>query len=124
MKVIYEQPGWDLSEIRGYEQNFSLVFVDGGDRVAALKQAYDLINDDGLVFLHDAHREDYEGGIRLYPFIYFVERHSCLLFKSKALYDKVKAVVPADYSCHCQYCSSDARRAYFAQFVPDAEGKR
>lgn len=121
VELVHRRPGWDLGEIRHYGQTFCLVFIDAGDRVAALRHAYDLIDDNGIVFLHDAHREDYEAGIRLYPFVYFIERHSCLLFKSQTEYERVRAAVPADYSCHCQYCSTDARRAYLAQFAPDAD---
>lgn len=117
VQVIYRPPGWDLNEIYQYGQNFSLVFVDGGDRVAELKFAYHLVAENGIVFLHDAHREDYEEGIRCYPFIYFPERHSCILSRNRHLYERIKATVPSDYSCNCRYCSSEARRRYFNQFL-------
>lgn len=119
VQVIYKPLGWDLNDIYRYGRNFSLVFVDGGDRVAELKFAYHLIAENGAVFLHDAHREDYEEGIRCYPFIYFPERHSCILSRNKHLHERIKATVPSDYSCNCQYCSTKARRQYFNQFVQE-----
>jgi hypothetical protein len=117
VSVRYKEPGWDLSEIHELEDEISLVFVDGGDRVAILLEAVDLIPDDGIVFLHDAHREEYEPGVRAYPFIYFVDRHSCLLFKDRSVYEEVAAGIPPDYSCSCSFCSPASRRAYIDQFI-------
>ncbi|PID87015.1 MAG: hypothetical protein CSB13_01480 [Chloroflexi bacterium] len=117
VNVIYKKPGWDLKEIYAYGENFSLIFVDGGDRLSALEVAYDLIGDVGLVFLHDAHREEYEPGIHKYPYVYCPERHSCILTRNKALLETLKTAVPPDYSCNCQYCSSPERRAYFSQYI-------
>lgn len=117
VQLLFKEHGWDLSEICQYGENFSLIFIDGGDRVAELKYCYDLIPDDGVVFLHDAHREAYEEGLRRYPFIYFPERHSCILLKNKDLYRAIETTISADYSCSCQYCSSADRKKYFAQFA-------
>ena len=115
--IVFKEPNWDLSEIKEYGDTFSLVMIDGGNRVDELIYSFDLIDENGLVFLHDAHREDYEPGIRRYPYIYLPERHSCILFKSKQLRDRIKENIPPDYSCNCQYCSSDARREYFNKLL-------
>ncbi len=119
VKVIYKEPGWDLKEMHAYGESFSLIFVDGGDRLSALEVAYDLIGDEGIVYLHDAHREEYEPGIHRYPHVYCPERHSCILTRNEALIETIKTAVPPDYSCNCKYCSSPDRRAYFSQYIHD-----
>lgn len=110
LRILHRRADWDPRQLG---LRFSLVFVDGGDRVLILRKAFDLMRDDGMVFLHDAHREEYEAGIRLYPHGYFPERHSCILFKVRALRESVERLVPPDHSCCCRYCSSEGRRAYF-----------
>jgi len=117
IQVIYKEPGWNLEEMHAFGENYSLIFVDGGDRLSALAVAYDLIGDDGIVFLHDAHREEYEPGIYHYPFVYCPERHSCIMTKNQALMEAIKTAVPSNYSCNCQYCSSPERRDYFSQYI-------
>jgi hypothetical protein len=114
LTLHYRQPNEALNEMSG-NQRFSLVFIDAGDRVSIMKNVIDLVHSNGIVFLHDAHREEYEPGIRLYPYRYFPERHSCILFKSKVICDAVKRLIPPDYSCNCTYCSSEDRRAYFSR---------
>lgn len=94
-------------------QSYSLIFIDGGNRLEALEYGYDFLSDKGVVYLHDAHREEYEIGIRRYPYIFFPERHSCILSKDQEINTIIKQRIPLDYSCSCQYCSSPARRAYF-----------
>jgi predicted O-methyltransferase YrrM len=116
VSVLYREPGWDLREIRERVNGASLVFVDGGDRVAILREAVNLIGDDGIVFLHDAHREAYEPGIRAYPHAFFVDSHSCLLFKNRSFYEKVTAAFPDEISCRCAHCRSESRRAYIEKF--------
>lgn len=113
--LVYKEPDWSLEEIYNDLQTADLVFVDAGDRPRALKMAYDLIGENGVVYLHDAHREDYEEGILVYPYRYFPERHSCILCKDEALFEQIKSSVKADYSCNCKYCSSPARRSYFSR---------
>jgi hypothetical protein len=117
VKVIYlpELEALDITNQLG--RDFSLVFIDGGDRLTELNLAFELTDEKGVVYLHDAHREEYEPGIRLYPYYYFPERHSCLLFKDLSTFRVTKASIPSDYSCHCQYCSTPERRAYFSKFV-------
>ena len=95
---------------------FSLIFIDGGDRLDALEFGYKQISSRGAVFLHDAHREEYESGIRRYPYIFFPERHSCILTKDQPTYSTIRQRIKIDYSCSCQYCSSLSREAYFGQF--------
>lgn len=119
VQVIYKAPGWGLAEIYECGRDFSMVFVDAGDRVAELKFAYHIIAENGIVFLHDAHREEYEEGIRCYPFVYFPERHSAILSKARQMHERIKAAVPSDYSCDCRYCSSETRRRYLSQFLED-----
>jgi len=111
--LIFVEDGGEVGEILQHSGTTSLVFIDGGDRLRALSQAYDLVGQSGAAYLHDAHREEYELGIRLYPFVYFPERHSCIMCRDEQVYRRVKGSVAADYSCDCQYCSSPARRAYF-----------
>jgi hypothetical protein len=113
--LVYKESGWSLDEIYDYVKSADLVFVDGGDRPQALKFAYDLIEENGVVYLHDAHREDYEEGILTYPYRYFPERHSCILCKNEELFKQIRSSIKADYSCNCKYCSSHDRRAYFSR---------
>ncbi len=94
-------------------QGYSLIFIDGGNRIEALEYGYEALSDKGVVYLHDAHREEYEIGIRRYPYIFFPERHSCILSKDQEINNIIKRRIYPDYSCSCQYCSSPARRAYF-----------
>jgi len=117
VQMLYLPPGEDLSIIFRYGRTFNLVFIDGGERLSALKFAHHVANGDGIVFLHDAHREDHEDGIRIFPYIYFPERHSCLLFKDQAVFERTRVAVPVDYSCQCRYCSTPERRAYFGRFT-------
>lgn len=95
---------------------FSLIFIDAGNRLEALGFGYNQLSEKGAVFLHDAHREEYEIGIRSHPYIFFPERHSCIMSKDPEIYTIIKQRIPIDYSCICQYCSSPLRRAYFEQF--------
>jgi hypothetical protein len=116
VRVLFGWPGKDLVKLVGKDR-YSLIFIDAGDRVSILKGVFDLVPPDGMVFLHDAHREEYEPGICLYPHRYFPERHSCILFKSKVLRDAVEKAIPPDYSCNCGHCSSANRRAYFSRLA-------
>ena len=97
-------------------KDYSLIFIDGGNRLEALEFGYKQISSRGAVFLHDAHREEYESGIRRYPYIFFPERHSCILTKDQSIYSTIRQRIKIDYSCSCQYCSSPSREAYFGQF--------
>jgi hypothetical protein len=115
--VIYCGPDWTIEQIGEQAQQVSLAFIDGGDRLQALAYFAAALPQTGIAFLHDAHREDYESGLRAYPYRYFTERHSCLLFKDPELYHLVKTAIPPDYSCRCRYCSSPDRRAYFTRLA-------
>lgn len=114
---MYKAPDWDLNDIKKENIEFDFVFVDGGDRVKELKFCKQILSLTGVVFLHDAHREDYFDGIIAYPYIYFIERHSCLLLENKKIYNTLKEKIIPDYSCKCKYCSTEERRAYFSQFI-------
>lgn len=96
--------------------DFDLVFVDGGDRVELLRFARSVLGERGIVYLHDAHREEYEEGFGGYPFVYFPERHSALFCADGATFRSVRQAVPLDDSCACKYCSTPERRAYFEKF--------
>ena len=103
------EPG-ALAQFEG--RHFDLVFVDGGDRVQNLIGARGLLEEDGILVLHDAHRPDYLPGIRCYPHGYFVEHHSLLLFKSRSRFHEVRAHFPADVRCQCKYCGTPERIEY------------
>lgn len=121
VQLIYEEPGWDLGKLDRLTGHFDLIFVDGGDRVGELIHCFDMADENTVVYLHDAHREDYEPGIRKYPYVYFPERHSCILCKSAELDQRIRSAIPPDYSCKCKYCSSEDRRRYLAQFIEGAK---
>lgn len=95
------------------ETDFNLIFVDGGDRVDALHFARTRIAEGGIVYIHDAHREDYESGILAYPYHYFCERHSSLLFADASLYQKLVTILPCDEVTHSKYSISPERQSYF-----------
>ncbi|HUV12586.1 MAG TPA: hypothetical protein VMY18_03020 [Acidobacteriota bacterium] len=119
VRVLFGWPGKDLVELGG-EGPYSLIFIDAGDRVSIMKGVFNVVHPNGMVFLHDAHRAEYEPGIHLYPHRYFPERHSCILFKSKNLRDAVEKEIPPDYSCICRECSSADRTAYFSRLAGSA----
>jgi hypothetical protein len=114
--MIHKPMGWDLQDLIFITDDYSFVFIDGGDRVSELTYMYDKLPLGGIIYLLDAHREDYEKGIRLYPYIFFPERHSAILSKDRSIYEHIRKNLPIDYSCKCPYCSSSTRRAYFNQF--------
>lgn len=116
-KLIWKEQDWNLNEIKKEESKFDFVFVDGGDRIKELKFCKQILSPNGVVFLHDAHREDYFDGIIAYTYIFFIERHSCLLLEDEKVYNRLKERITPDYSCNCQYCSTEERRAYFSQFI-------
>lgn len=116
VRMIHKPMGWDLQDLIFITDDYSFVFIDGGDRVSELTYMYDKLPLGGIIYLHDAHREDYEKGIRLYPYIFFPERHSAILSKDRSIYEHIRKNLPIDYSCKCPYCSSYTRRAYFNQF--------
>lgn len=117
LSLKLKDPDWDLDEVREENVKFDLVFVDGGDRVKELKFCKQVITPTGVVLLHDAHREDYFEGIIDYKYIFFIERHSCLLIENENIYSDLKKRITPDYSCKCKYCSTEERRSYFSQFI-------
>jgi hypothetical protein len=120
VELLHRAPGWDLAELTTLGPPFDLIFVDGGRRAEELIAATKLLAPQGITALHDAHREDYEAGIRAYPHIYFPERHGCIMTQDAGVMDAVRRVVQPDWSCNCKYCGTPARRQYFAQFMPEA----
>lgn len=116
-KLMYKESNWDLDDIKKEDLEFDFVFVDGGDRVKELQFCKQILSSRGVVFLHDAHREDYFEGIIAYKYIFFIERHSSLLLENEKIYNGLKERITPDYSCSCKYCSTEERRAYFSQFI-------
>lgn len=119
VQVLHRTGAWDLGELKELGGPFDFIFVDGGRRTEELLAVQSLLSERGLVGLHDAHREDYEPGIRAYAHNFFPERHGCVLSDNAQAIAEVRQIVPTDYSCKCKYCSPPARRAYFAQFMPE-----
>lgn len=118
VQLLHREPGWDLAELTQFGPPFDLVFVDGGRRTEELIRAASLLSPRGVAALHDAHREDYEPGIRAYAAVYFPERHGCVLTHDAARLHELRGVLPSDWSCHCKFCGTPARQAYFARFMP------
>lgn len=102
--------GADFATLTG--ERFDFIFVDGGDRVQNLEQAHSLLSEDGLLVLHDAHREGYEPGVLRYARGYFIENHSLVLCKSLGRYEATRARFPPDGSCACRYCGTPQRIEY------------
>jgi len=52
-------------------KKFQLIFVDGlcDLRVDCLKTAYNMLDEDGIVILHDSERKKYEEGVKLFKLI-------------------------------------------------------
>ncbi|MCK4797241.1 MAG: hypothetical protein KAT05_07650 [Spirochaetes bacterium] len=111
----YRKEGWNLSELDNLDNKFDFIFIDGGDRTNELLKCFNLCQEDGIVFLHDAHREEYKNGILKYPHYYFADRHSCIMCKNNLIYEKIKLFLPLDDSCTCKYCISEDRRNYFEE---------
>ena len=115
MDLRFVPNGPDFATLAG--QEFDLIFVDGGDRVENLKQAHALLAEDGVLVLHDAHREDYETGVLRYARGYFIENHSLVLCKRPSRFEAVKAQFPPDGSCACRYCGTPERVEYRRRIV-------
>lgn len=113
--VHHKPAGWCLDELDVLGGPYDLIFVDGGDRTEELHYVHKLLKPTGVVYLHDAHREKYEPGIRSYPHMFFPERHSCIMTLDGGVMETLKSAITSDYSCACKYCTSDERRAYFAR---------
>lgn len=58
--LYYDTPG----RVTGYD----LVFVDGRSREKCLDHAINILNEDGVVILHDAERPDYRYAIDMYKY--------------------------------------------------------
>jgi hypothetical protein len=116
VKLLLLPNGVESNAVENLLHDYTLIFIDGGDRLKALAFGYNQLSKDGVAYLHDAHREEYETGIRRYPYIFFPERHSCILSRDQETYSTIRQRIPINYSCSCQYCSSPSRRTYFEQF--------
>jgi len=120
-KLKYKDPYWDLNEIKNEGIEFDFIFVDGGNRVEELKFCKQILSPTGVVYLHDSHREDYFDGLMSYDYIFFIERHSCLLIENERIFRELKEKITPDYSCKCRYCSTKERREYFSLFIENKE---
>jgi len=47
-------------------RTWDVIFVDGRKRVRCMKEAVDLLNPNGIIFLHDCDRDDYKPGMDLF----------------------------------------------------------
>ena len=92
--------------------SFDFAFVDSGDRAANLIGTHSLVRDDGIVVLHDAHRDGYLPGVQRYPHGHFIENHSLVLFKTRERFEAAVARSPPDARCACKYCGAEERIAY------------
>ena len=117
VKYLHQAAEQPIATLIDGDADFDLVFIDGGDRVAALHASRDLLSPDGFAYLHDAHREEYEPGIAAYSARFFPERHSCVLAQNPDVIDRIRACLTTDYSCRCKYCSPSERRAYFSRMA-------
>ena len=63
----------DYEDLKDYVEfpsrfgNFDFILIDGRARVYCLTKAYELLDDYGIVVLHDANREYYHEPFKLYP---------------------------------------------------------
>lgn len=56
------------------KMKFDFIFVDGRNRVLCMQEAKTLLNDGGIVMLHDIHRQKYLDGIKdLFKYEYISE---------------------------------------------------
>lgn len=51
------------------KEKFDLIFVDGRERVRCMKTANKLLNENGVLILHDSDREYYKEGIELFDIV-------------------------------------------------------
>ncbi|HJO92915.1 MAG TPA: hypothetical protein QF753_05925 [Victivallales bacterium] len=61
----------DMKDYIDFPKNkneYDLIFIDGRARSQCLRHALSLIKVDGIVILHDAHREYYHDASKLYPY--------------------------------------------------------
>lgn len=113
--IYYQNENSIPSEIQDFK--YDIIFVDGGDRVQALKIASTLLKKQGVVVLHDAHREDYFDGIIKYECGYLIENHSLVLSNNSSVLNQIKQKLVADHSCRCKFCSSESRIEYRKKLV-------
>ena len=64
------------------DRKFDLIFIDGRNRVKCCMTAEKLVADHGYVLLHDANREEYRNGVRLFEVIK-IESDTAVMRKKK-----------------------------------------
>jgi hypothetical protein len=116
--LIKKKENWNLNEIFQIgDIKYNFILVDAGNRIEELWFCKKLLKENGVIMLHDSHRNDYYWGIKQYRHCFFFENHSCLLTNNKNVYEELIREIKSDYSCSCKYCSSDYRKEYFKEFM-------
>jgi len=79
---LFHYPDWDIYTNPPVEGPFEIIFVDGHKRVRCMQTAVKLLSKDGVLVLHDGHREEYKPGIALFDTI--EESHQTICLKQKS----------------------------------------
>lgn len=65
VQTLWVLPGSSYADIvQRSNRKFDFILIDGLDRAKCLENAVKIINDDGIILLHDAGRKAYEGMIK------------------------------------------------------------
>lgn len=73
VSLIHEPDVQYYSQVNGDDYPYDLIFIDGRDRVNCMKKSFSILASDGIVILHDAEREEYLEGIKLYKYSFFTD---------------------------------------------------
>lgn len=68
---------------KGTEKKYDLIFVDGRNRVRCIKESKSVLEDSGLVMLHDAEREIYKAAFDCYKYKHFTDLGSTVCMTDK-----------------------------------------
>ncbi|MBI2339341.1 MAG: class I SAM-dependent methyltransferase [Deltaproteobacteria bacterium] len=63
------------------KRDFNVVFIDARFRRRCLQTAREIVRDNGVVILHDAHKEHYQVGLESFPFRMFIPTGSWYPFQ-------------------------------------------
>lgn len=66
VNVIWADKEWYVDSVKLIGKKYDLIIVDGEQRELCVKTAFDILNDGGLILLHDSGRQEYQEFIRMY----------------------------------------------------------
>lgn len=84
VNLIYEPDQCLYFLVQGRYDKYDLIFIDGVSRETCIVKAKDMLEDDGVVILHDAERTQYQNSILSYTYRFWRDfGHTIVLTNSK-----------------------------------------